>query len=292
MALTTVAILSPGDMGHSVGRVLRHGGLRVVTCLQGRSPRSAGLAAAAGIEDLPDDESVVREAQIILSIVAPAGARSVGERMAAACRATGASPLVADCNAVAPQTAVETGHAVAAAGGRFVDAGIVGGPPQVGGAGPRIYASGEHSLALAALNDHGLDIRPIGAEIGQASGLKMCYAAMSKGLTALGTELLVAAERLGLAEPLRAEMRSSLPTLLAWLERGVPSMPPKSGRWVAEMEEIAATFAAAGLTPSILQGAADMYRFVATTPLAEEKPETRDKNRTLDQVVEVLARAT
>ena len=114
----------------------------------------------------------------------------------------------------------------------------------------------------------------MGPNIGQASGLKMCYAAITKGLTALGTELLVAGKAMGLAEPLRAELEQSQPELLAWLDRQVPGMPPKAYRWVGEMEEIAATFGYLGLTPSVLQGAADLYRFVGQTPLAEETPES------------------
>ena len=118
----------------------------------------------------------------------------------------------------------------------------------------------------------------------------MCYGALTKGLQALGTELLVAAEMLGLAEALRMEQEESVPELLGWLRRLVPSMPPKAYRWVGEMEEIARTFDELGLTPGILEGAADLYAFVAETPLGQESPESRDRTRDLDAVVGVLAR--
>jgi hypothetical protein len=110
-------------------------------------------------------------------------------------------------------------------------------------------------------------------------------------LQALGTELLVAARLMGLDEVLRAEQRESIPDVLAWLERSLPPMPPKAHRWVGEMEEIAACFADLGLTPSILQGAADVYRFVAETPLGRESPETRDPDRGMDGIVAALAEA-
>ena len=86
-------------------------------------------------------------------------------------------------------------------------------------------------------------------------------------------------------------LEQSQPQLLAWLDRQVPGMPPKAYRWVGEMEEIAATFADVGLTPGILQGAADLYRFVAETPIGRETPETRDQSRDLDGIVAALAAA-
>ncbi|HWP28863.1 MAG TPA: DUF1932 domain-containing protein [Chloroflexota bacterium] len=291
MATPTVGVMSPGDMGHSIGNVLRHGGLRVITCLQGRSPRTAALAAEAGIVDVGDYETLVREADILLSVLAPAQARVLAERVAAAVRATGADLLFVECNAIAPQTVREIGTIVTAAGARFVDAGIIGSPPRPGERRTRIYASGEHAAEFAQLGQYGLDIRVIGSEIGQASGLKMCYAALTKGLTALATELLVAGEAMGLSAPLRAELQLSQGMLLGWLERQIPTMPPKAYRWVGEMEEIAATFAALGLTPRMLEGAAALYRFVEQTPLGAETPEQRQRGQTLDEVVAILVEA-
>ncbi|HEY7062367.1 MAG TPA: DUF1932 domain-containing protein [Chloroflexota bacterium] len=289
MAIQTVAILTPGDMGHSIGNVLRHGGLRVITCLRDRSARTAALAAEAGIEDVPDYETLVRQADVVLSVLAPHAARELGDRVAAAVRATAADVLFVECNAIAPQTVREIAAVVTAAGARFADAGIIGNPPHPGDTRNRIYVSGEHAEECVELSDHGLVIRPIGPQIGQASGLKMCYAALTKGLNALATELLTAGEVMGLGAALRAELTESQGTLLPWIARQVPGMPPKAYRWVGEMEEIAATFAHVGLTPLILQGAAEMFRFVEQTPLGAETPEVRTRGTTLDDVVAVLA---
>ena len=155
--------------------------------------------------------------------------------------------------------------------------------------GPKFYASGEHAAEFARLRDYGLDVRVIGEAIGQASGLKMCYGALTKGVTALATELLVAGEALGLGETLRSELRSSQGGMVEWLSRSVPGMPPKAYRWAGEMEEIAATFGALGLTPKMFEGAADVYRFVEGTELGKETPETRQRGQTLEEVVQVLA---
>src|SRR5579883_1248797 len=81
---------------------------------------------------------------------------------------------------------------------------------------------------LAFLSSYGLDVRVLGERSGQASGLKMCYASLTKGLTALATESLVAAQALGLQEPLLAEFQE-LP-FFKTIQRLVPGMPPKAYR--------------------------------------------------------------
>ena len=290
MAVATVGILSPGDMGHSIGSVLRANGLRLLTHLGDRSARTRGLARQAGIDDTPSLDALVREADLLLAVVVPARAPDVARAVANAIRATDTDLLYVDCNAIAPQTVRLIGETIGAAGGRVADVGIIGPPPRDGAA-TRFYASGPGAAEFAGLRDYGLDVRVIGDEIGQASGVKMCYAALTKGLTALGTELLLAARLLGVDGALRDEQRESVPDLLAWLERSVPSMPPKAHRWIGEMEEIAACFADFGLTPHTLRGAADMYRLVADTPIGHETPEARDRNRDLDGVIAALAEA-
>ncbi len=270
MTAPTVGLLSPGDMGHAVGSVLRHHGLTVLTSLDGRSARSRALAAQADITDAGTVNDLVRAADILLCIVVPAAATDVASDVAAALRVQGASLLYVDCNAIAPRTVRSIGETIVAAGGRFADVGIIGPPPTRPGT--KFYASGAGAAELAILGNFGLDVRLLDGEIGQASGLKMCYGAMTKGLQALGTELLVAARLMGLEEALGAEQRETTADVRAWIERSIPTMPSKAHRWVGEMEEIAACFADLGMTPGILNGAAEMYRFIAGTPIGRESP--------------------
>jgi 3-hydroxyisobutyrate dehydrogenase-like beta-hydroxyacid dehydrogenase len=287
--MLTVGLLSPGDMGGAIGEVLLANGARVLTCLSGRSERTRGLAARAGIEDRTSLEALVSECDVLVCVLVPARAVDVAGEVAAAVRSTGAELLYVDANAIAPRTVREIGELVGGAGARVADVGIVGPPPRRPGT--RFYASGAGAGEFARLADYGLDVRVIGDELGQASGLKMCYGALTKGLTALGVELLTAARLMGLEEALRAEQRESIPDVLSWLERQVPTMPPKAYRWVGEMEEIAVCFADLGLTPRILAGAADMYRLVAGTAIGRESPEHRDRSRGLDGVIAALAEA-
>ena len=253
----TVGISSPGEMGHAVAKVLVDRGLPVIACLEGRSERSRERAAAAGIEAVPTLAEVARRAGIFLSILPPAHAHEMARQVAA----TGEPTTYVDCNAVSPATAVAIGATAEAAGLTFVDAGIVGPPPLKEGL-TRFYASGEAVNEFAALSRYGLDIRVVGDRIGQASGLKMCYAAQTKGRYAIFIESLVAAHRLGCFELLVEELKSSQAATWADTGKAVPGIPAKAGRWIAEMEEIAATFSGAGMTERIFHGVADMYRAV------------------------------
>jgi 3-hydroxyisobutyrate dehydrogenase-like beta-hydroxyacid dehydrogenase len=283
-----VGILSPGDMGGAIGWTLRQNGARSIAALDERSDRTRQLAAQAGIEDVGSVERMVQEADVVLSVLVPSEAAAAAERVARAIRQTDASVLYADCNAISPGTTKRVGEIVEAAGARYVDASIIGPPPRKPGA-TRIYASGAAAGELEQLCTFGLDIRVLGDVVGQASGIKMCYAAFTKGVTALATELLVTARRLGLDEPLRAELLASQARMYEHVGRSIPSMPPKAHRWIGEMEEIAATFEQVGLTPRILLGAADMYSLIAETSLGEESPEARDLDRGLDDVIASLA---
>ena len=267
--IRTVAVLSPGDMGSAVGRRLHEAGLRVVSALEGRSDETRARAHEAGIEDVGTVADAVRECDVLLSILPPGRALDLAE-------AVGKSPdcLYVDCNAVSPLTARTMAAVI---GDRFVDAGIIGMPDA-----PRLYLSGPLASDLASLP---LDVRVVDGEIGHASALKMCYAGLTKGLTALLTESMVTAATFGVTEALAEELADSQPRFLAGA-RGLPGMVPKAYRWIAEMEEIAATFAAAGMTPMMLEGAADIYRLVESARAASDTPLSD-----LDTVVAALRRA-
>jgi 3-hydroxyisobutyrate dehydrogenase-like beta-hydroxyacid dehydrogenase len=287
--MVTVGLISPGEMGHAIGAVLAHNGARVVTNLHGRGPRTVDRAAKAGIEDVGNDDALVTEASVFLCVVAPALAREVAERVTRALDATQSTLLYVDCNAISPQTVRPLETLLTDVGSRFADVGIVGGPPPLDGPGPRLYASGPGVDELERLREFGLDIRVLGPESGQASGLKMCYGALTKGLTALATELLVAGRALGLEEPLAAELLASQPELLSLIERQIPSMPPKSARWVREMEEIASTFELLGLPPQFHQGAAALYQWIAETGIGAAPESGTPTRRTASEIVNDLA---
>ncbi len=288
MEFSTVAILSPGDMGHAVGQRLREHELEVLTCLTGRSDRTRALAEKAGIRDVPTMEELVKRSDLVMSMTVSAAVPGLCRQVADAIAATDTDTLFAECNAISPQLVRELEPVITDSGGRFVDVSIIGGPPRPGYS-PHFYASGDHASQFERLNDFGLTVLKLDGGTGQASGIKMCYAAMTKGTSALYSQLLMAAELMGLTEPLLAEFASGQQAVLQRMERGLPTVPPRARRWVSEMEEIRDTFAGLGMTPHIFEGVADMYRLIGSTPLGEEFPESRDQERTFAETVEQLA---
>jgi 3-hydroxyisobutyrate dehydrogenase-like beta-hydroxyacid dehydrogenase len=286
MHVRSVAVMAPGDMGHAVGALLRRHGVRVITCLDGRSQRTRELAFRVGIENVPDDAALVREADALLSILVPARAEELASRIARVLRAQPSDLLYVDCNAIAPQTVRQIAEVVEGAGAHFVDAGIIGPPPREGTS-PRFYASGVHAGEFTQLREHGLDVRLVGDQPGQASALKMSYAALTKGTCAIMAQLCIAAKRLDVAEALSKELAFSQPHHFEWMRRWIPAMVPKAHRWVGEMEEIARTFEAVGLTPRSFEGAAETYDFVAGTSLGRISPE--DWARAAMSLEEVIA---
>jgi 3-hydroxyisobutyrate dehydrogenase-like beta-hydroxyacid dehydrogenase len=263
----------------------------VIACLRDRSERTRRLAEAAGIEAVPTYEVMVTQADVILSIMVPANASVAAKAVAKAISATGAEVLYADCNAIAPQTVCEIGETIRASGGGFVDASIVGGPPKQGKASrTRFYASGPDVERFQELDAFGLNVVVLGDQIGQASAIKMCYAALTKGTTALCTELLTAARALGVYDALASEFQRSQSVMYQRMQR-MTGMPAKSRRWVGEMEEIAKTFEHVGLTPKMLSGAADVYRLVGGTPLADRTPESAEPPPSLAEMLSALVGA-
>jgi 3-hydroxyisobutyrate dehydrogenase-like beta-hydroxyacid dehydrogenase len=287
----TVAVVGTGDMGSAVGGALVRAGYRAVTAGEGRSAPSRKLAAEAGIEDVGSLDALVREAQLVLSIVPPAAAARFAASVAQALRATGARPTFADCNAVAPATVAAIADTIAPTGAPFVDVGIVGRGPGPGGERTRFYVSGEARAAVLALDVAELELVDLGADVGTASAMKMAYSALNKGTDALLAAVLLAAERLGVRAPLMRELELSQAEALKRMRARVPFLGATAQRFAPEMAEIAKTFDSVGVTPQFHRGAEWLYALVATTPFGQETRATQPKQRSLDEAVAVLAAA-
>ncbi len=288
MTLRTIAILSPGDMGHGVGKALAEHGYDVITCLAGRSQRTKELAVAGGFRIVDALDEMVEQSNLIMSILVPSASVGVAEDVADAMRAMGVSRPFADCNAVSPQTARRMESIIEGSGGEYIDGGIIGGSP-ARGATPRIYTSGPAAGLMDELDGKGIAVRNLGPEVGRASGIKMCYASMTKGTSALRVAMLSTAQSLGLYDELVSELSFSQSGALSAMESGVPGLPANAGRWIGEMEEIAATFDSVGVTPHFHRGAAEMFRLLASTPFADESPETIDRGRSLEETIRVTS---
>jgi putative dehydrogenase len=259
-----VAVIAPGSMGAAVGGRLAEHGVKVLTSLKARSAESAARAKAAGVTDAADDE--IAAADFILSIVPPGEAVALAQRLAPVLSASNAKPVYVDCNAVSPPTVERIAMALAPTGCAFVDAGIIGGPPKPKSKaedGPTFYASGPAASRFATLSEHGLDVRVLDGPLSAASALKMSYGGITKGCTALGAAMFLAATRGGSADPLFRELQESQPELLAWFTKQITGMYPKSYRWVAEMEEVSNFAGGNAASRDIYAAIAQFYEHMA-----------------------------
>jgi 3-hydroxyisobutyrate dehydrogenase-like beta-hydroxyacid dehydrogenase len=241
-----VGLLHPGEMGAAIGAALVEQGHDVLWCPRGRSQETARRAAAAGL--IPVEH--VNDAEVILSVCPPHAAVDVARSV------QGTSALFIDANAVSPMTAGQIGELI---GERWVDGGIVGPPPSREGT-TRLYLSGPNAPEASLLFD-GTRLEPVvvtGSPVA-ASAVKMAYAAWTKGSAALLLATLESAAANGVEETLRAEWGRSQPGLDARWQGAAASAQAKGWRWVGEMNEIAATFAAAGLPSGFHEAAAEMF---------------------------------
>jgi len=257
----TVAIVAPGYMGAGVGQRLTEYKVTVLTSLSGRSEASAKRAREAGMR--PVEDRALAEADFLMSIVPPGEALALAKRLSPVLTAANKKPIYVECNAVSPPTMLKIADTIATTGCPFVGAGIIGPPPKPGSTNTKIYASGPAAKNFATLNDYGLIVRVLEGPLTAASALKMSYAGITKGFTALGAAMMLAATRGGSAEALKAELAESRPDLLRYLSSQVPAMYSKAYRWVAELDEIASFVGDERAEHEMLAAAAHLYERLA-----------------------------
>jgi L-threonate 2-dehydrogenase len=266
----TVAVIAMGEMGSGVARRLHERGATVLTSLAGRSAASAARAQKAGAIPVSTDDELIAQADFILSIVPPGDAVALAERLAPVIRKAGRKTIYVDCNAVSPQTAEKIGSVLESTGAIYVDAGIIGPPP-----GPNsrtvFYASGPGAKEFERLSACGLTIRVMDGPNGAASAMKLSYAGITKGCTAICAAMMLGSTRGGTADALLQELSESQPMLLNWMRGFVTRMPPKAYRWVAEMEEIATFQQGDAAAHDMYLGIARFYEQIATA-LAQPRP--------------------
>ena len=281
--MTVIAIIAQGMMGSGVGRRLHESGAEVRTLLAGRSGKSAERAQKAGMLPAADERALLDGADFFLSILPPGEAEPLARQLAPALAALDRKPVYVDCNAVSPQSAIRIARIIAPTGADFVDAGIIGGPPRPGYS-PTIYAAGPTAGQTAVLRDWGIDWRVIDGPIGAASGLKMSYAGITKGSTAIAAAMLLGAAHFGCGEALIAELSESQPEMLARFRESIPRMYDKAYRWVAEMEEISDFHEASPPARDIYAAIARLYADLAAAE-ADPSPGPDNAIKTLDRIL-------
>ncbi len=256
MGQTTVGVLHPGEMGSVVAARAKDAGNRVLWTSAGRRDETRRRAEAAGLEDAGSLRDLAAASDVILSVCPPEAALDLARDVAAA----GFDKLYVDGNAVSPATTREIGRVIEGAGATFIDGGIIGPPPRKPGT-TRLYVSGPGAPQVKALfGDSALNVIVLDAPVGAASAVKMAYASWTKGTSALILSVRALAAIEGVEDALLAEWQTSQPQLIKRAEDAASGSAPKAWRFVGEMEEIAATFAAAGLPDGFHLAAAEIWR--------------------------------
>jgi len=273
----TVGILHPGEMGISVAACAQNSGQKVYWASQGRSIETRGRADEFGLLDAGTLTKLCETCSVIVSVCPPHAAEEVADQVLA----SGYKGLYIDANAISPQRAARIGQAMAVSGAAFVDGGIIGGPAWE----PKrtwLYLSGEQAQGAAALFSAGpLETAVIGDEIGKASALKMCYAAYTKGTSALLCAIMASAEALGVREDLERQWSRGGSDFAEQTTNRVRRVTGKAWRFAGEMDEIAATFESAGLPGGFHAAAGNLFERMACFKDATSTPE-------LDAVLDAL----
>jgi 3-hydroxyisobutyrate dehydrogenase-like beta-hydroxyacid dehydrogenase len=282
--MATVGLLHPGEMGAAVGGCLVSVGHEVLWDPAGRSRASTGRALAAGLTGVTFDRLIARSS-VILSICPPHAALDVARQVASA----GYSGLYVDANAISVETAGQVSAVVTAAGAAYVDGGIIGAPPEAAGH-SRLYLSGPHAAQVRPLFSRSrLDALIAEGPPYAASSVKMAYAAWTKGSSALLLAARAMARASGVERTLLAEWSLSQKGLGEQSERAASAAAAKGWRWVAEMEEIADSMAAAGLPAGFHEAAADIFDRAARAEVpAVRRPAAPEPPSTLDTVMSAL----
>lgn len=253
--MTVIGLISPGQMGASLGAAASHSATRVIWAGDGRSKASHTRASDAGLENGGTIDTLVKDSDIILSVCPPHDAEDVARQV----KQRAFPGLFVDCNAIAPEKSRQIAERFGYQ--NFVDGGIVGGPAWKSESGTRLYLSGDRSKEIAALfNNSPLETTIIPGEIGAASAMKMVFAAYTKGTTALLAAILGVAEKEGVRNVLESQWGQ---TFTEQTHQRVVANSAKAWRFEGEMQEIAATFENAGLPGGFHATAAVVFERLA-----------------------------
>ena len=276
-----VGVIHPGMMGICVAATVQNSGFEVYWASEGRSPQSRERAAKFKLSDAGTLAALCETCSVIISVCPPHAADEVAEQV----RAQAFQGIFLDVNAIAPQRTIRIGQAMEEAGIDFIDGGIIGFPVWERGR-TWLYLSGQKARQAAAFCAEGpLEASVVGDEIGKASALKMCYAAYTKGTTALLCAILATAEVLNVRAELETQWSRDWANFGEQAGERVRNVTAKAWRFAGEMAEIAATFREAGLPGEFHAAAEVIYRRIAGFKDATKIP-------TLKEVLETLTHSS
>jgi len=275
--MTKIGILHPGEMGVSIAASAINSGHQVYWVSEGRSNKTRLRAEKHNLIEVESLSQLCQTSNIIFSVCPPHSTEDIAKLVIE----HGFRGYYLDANAISPQRAVKIGHMLESNGIHFIDGGIIGGPAWKPNE-TRLFLSGKDANIIADYFSNGpLETKVIGDEIGKASALKMCYAAYSKGTTALLAAILATAESLGVRDELYGQWNMDDSSFSEQANRRATRATAKAWRFEGEMHEIASTFQEAGLPNGFHEAAAEVYRRMAHFKDTLETPK-------LDDILKVL----
>ena len=267
-----IGVLHPGNMGISVAASAQNSGNEVYWASQGRSSQTRERAENSHLRDAGTLAKVCETCSVIIGVCPPHAAEDVAQQVVA----HGFTGLYLDANAISPERTIRIGQRVTEAGASFVDGSIIGGPAWEPGR-TWLYLSGPDAHVAAACFSAGpLETRVIGESIGKAAALKMCFAAYTKGSSALLCAILAAAEGLGVWEELEHQWSRGGSDFAEQAVQRVRRVTAKAWRFAGEMEEISATFDSVGVPGGFHAAASDIYRRITGFKDATSTPPLED----------------
>lgn len=272
-----VGFLHPGQMGISLAATARNSGYKAFWASEGRSGETRERASKYGLTDANNIKGLCQECSIIVSICPPHAAEEVAKKV----RDCGFRGMYLDANAISPQRSVKIGELMEKANIDFIDGGIIGMPAWKPGT-TWLYLSGTAAQNVAKYFSAGpMEIEVIGTNPGKASALKMCFAANTKGTTALLCGILGLSEKLGVRAELEKQWSRNGSEFADQTKNRVRHVTDRAWRFIGEMEEIASTFEGAGFPGGFHKAASKIYQRIAHFKGAKEVP-------SLEEVIEAL----
>lgn len=269
MAFENIAIMSIGEMGFHWAKLLKGHGVEVLTYDKDRGEVSRKRGENAGVKSVGSLTDLVRQSDLIVSIVVPSAAIDVAKKVAEAVKTAGRKNLIfLDANAISPMTAEEIAKNLQPAGVSFVDGCIIGSAARMG-KGTIVYVSGPEANHLQILEKFNIPVKVLGASTSQASAFKVVYAGLTKGLQGLFCELLMGARRFGLLEEIRAQYDESFPGLLGKVASSIIGLSIHAGRRAEEMDELKRTFNHFGMRSFMAPAAQKVLEAIAALPRRE-----------------------
>ena len=276
-----IGLMSPGDMGSSVANFFVKAGFQVFSYLSDRSDLSRIRAKDSGIIDRESLESVVNEVDLFFSIIPPDKSVVIAKKVRDIALKNKLNFVYLDMNAISPKTSLKIDKIFKESKVSYVDGSIIGAPPRENFF-PRFYVSGNNANKIDFLDGIGIEVRVLSDQVGDASALKMAYASITKGTTALYAGALIVAKKTGVYEHFIKELSESQENVLNTMKKSFPQVQSKAYRWIGEMLEISDTFTDSSISGDFHKGAADTFDLISKEFERTKKDDFHEKTEMND----------